>query len=389
MENYYAGYGETWERMALIKARGVAGDNELLYEFNQRLQPFIFPRIVSADLLDEIAAVKARIERDVVGPAELHRNVKLGFGGIREIEFILQTLQLLHGARNAFLQERNSLKTLVTLEHLNILPPNEVRLLRDAYIFLRTVEHRLQIQNEQQTHTLPARREAWIGIARTLGYEQVDTFAEVLRSHTSAVRSVFDRLLKSSEARTKESSRDLSAFRDPERAVRALTALREGPSAVHVAPRTRRLFAKLEPELLAWSARVAEPDAALNRLVRFVDAYGTRGLLFETMLASPKLLELLVRLFDASAIFSDVVIRRPQLIEEITRGKTLGLSISKEQFLEDLRRNEEKLEPLAWVRVYRSGAVVRILLRDILGMASPEELQLEMTNLAEACLTYC
>ena len=390
MENYYAGYGETWERMALIKARGVAGDNELLYEFNQRLQPFIFPRIVSVDLLDEIAAVKARIERDVVGPAELHRNVKLGYGGIREIEFILQTLQLLHGAKNAFLQERNSLKTLVTLEQLNILPPNEVRLLRDAYIFLRTVEHRLQIQNEQQTHTLPARREAWIGIARTLGYEQVDTFAEVLRSHTSAVRSVFDRLLKSSETRTKESSsRDLSAFRDPERAVRGLTALREGPSAVHVAPRTRRLFAKLEPELLAWCARVAEPDAALNRLVRFVDAYGTRGLLFETMLANPKLLELLVRLFDASAIFSDVVIRRPQLIEEITRGKTLGLSISKEQFLEDLRRNEEKLEPLAWVRIYRSGAVVRILLRDILGMASPEELQLEMTNLAEACLTYC
>lgn len=390
MENYYAGYGETWERMALIKARGVAGDNELLYEFNQRLQPFIFPRIVSVDLLDEIAAVKARIERDVVGPAELHRNVKLGYGGIREIEFILQTLQLLHGAKNAFLQERNSLKTLVTLEQLNILPPNEVRLLRDAYIFLRTVEHRLQIQNEQQTHTLPARREAWIGIARTLGYEQVDIFAEVLRSHTSAVRSVFDRLLKSSETRTKESSsRDLSAFRDPERAVRGLTALREGPSAVHVAPRTRRLFAKLEPELLAWCARVAEPDAALNRLVRFVDAYGTRGLLFETMLANPKLLELLVRLFDASAIFSDVVIRRPQLIEEITRGKTLGLSISKKQFLEDLRRNEEKLEPLAWVRIYRSGAVVRILLRDILGMASPEELQLEMTNLAEACLTYC
>jgi [glutamine synthetase] adenylyltransferase / [glutamine synthetase]-adenylyl-L-tyrosine phosphorylase len=389
MENYYAGYGETWERMALIKARGVAGDSELLYEFNQRLQPFIFPRIVSTDLLDEIAAVKARIERDIVGLADLHRNVKLGYGGIREIEFILQTLQLLHGAKNAFLQERNSLKTLTALEQLNILPPDEVRLLRDAYIFLRAVEHRLQIQNEQQTHTLPARREAWTGIARTLGYAQVEAFAGELQSHTSAVRSVFDRLLKSSEARPKESHRDLSAFRDPESAVRALTALREGPSAVHVAPRTRRLFAKLEPELLAWCARVAEPDAALNRLVRFVDTYGTRGLLFETMLASPKLLELLVRLFDASAVFSDLVIRRPQLIEEITRGKTLGLSLSKEQFLEDLTRNEEKLPPLAWVRVFRSSAVVRILLRDILGMASQDELQLEMTSLAEACLAYC
>jgi glutamate-ammonia-ligase adenylyltransferase len=375
--------------MALIKARGVAGDWELLYEFTQRLQPFIYPRTVSTDLLDEIVALKERIEREIVGLADLHLNVKLGHGGIREIEFILQTLQLLHGSRNAFLQERNSLKTLDALEQLNILPPDEVRLLRDAYIFLRAVEHRLQIQNEQQTHTLPARREEWIGIARTLGYDQVDEFAEALRLHTSAVRSVFDRLLKSSEAGRKELNRDLSAFRDPESAARTLTALREGPSDVHVAPRTRRLYAKLEPELLTWCARMAEPDTALNRFVRFVDGYGIRGLLFETMLASPKLLELLVRLFDASAIFSEVVIRRPQLIEEITRGKTLVLSLSKEQFLEGLNRNDEDLPPLEWVRVYRRSAVVRILLRDILGIASQEDLQLEMTHLGEACLEYC
>ena len=389
MENYYAGYGETWERMALIKARGVAGDNELLYEFNQRLQPFIFPRIVSTDLLDEIVALKARIEREIVGLADLHRNVKLGYGGIREIEFILQTLQLLHGARNAFLQERNSLRTLVALEQLNILPSDEVRLLRDAYIFLRAVEHRLQIQNEQQTHTLPAEPEAWIGIARTLGYNHVGAFAETLHAHTSVVRLVFDRLLKGSAARRKETDRDLSTFRDPGSVARTLTALREGPSNVHVAPRTRHLYAKLEPELLTWCSRMAEPDAALNRFVRFVDAYGTRGLLFETMLASPKLLELLVRLFDASAIFSEVVIRHPQLIEEVTRGKTLGLSLSKEQFLEGLNRDNEGLPPLEWVRLYRRSAVVRILLRDILGIASQEDLQLEMTCLAEACLEYC
>ena len=204
MENYYAGYGETWERMALIKARGVAGDQELLYEFNQRLQPFIFPRTVSTDLLDEIVTLKARIEKEIVGLADLHRNVKLGYGGIREIEFILQTLQLLHGAKNAFLQERNSLKTLIALEQLNILPPDEVRLLRDAYIFLRAVEHRLQIQNEQQTHTLPARQEAWLGIARTLGFDQCRLICRSTAFTYLGVRSVFDRLLKSSEERPKK-----------------------------------------------------------------------------------------------------------------------------------------------------------------------------------------
>lgn len=389
MENYYAGYGETWERMALIKARGVAGDRELLYEFNQRLQPFIFPRAVSTDLMEEIATLKARIEREIVGLADLHRNVKLGHGGIREIEFILQTLQLLHGAKHAFLQERNSLKTLVALEQLQILPPEEVRLLREAYIFLRAVEHRLQIQNEQQTHTLPAQRDDWLMIARTLGYGNVDAFAEALRAHTSAVRSVFDRLLKSGEAGREQTRRDLSGFRDPESVRRSLAALRDGPSNVHVAPRTRRLYAKLEPELLLWCARMAEPDAALNRFVRFVDSYGIRGLLFETLLASPKLLELLVRLFDASAIFSEVVIRRPQLIEEITRSTNLGLSLSKELFLRSLSNNGEILPPLEWVRFYRRSAMVRILLRDILGIATQEELQFEMTQLAEACLEYC
>jgi [glutamine synthetase] adenylyltransferase / [glutamine synthetase]-adenylyl-L-tyrosine phosphorylase len=387
MENYYAGYGETWERMALIKARGITGDRELIYEFGQRLQPFIYPRIVSTDLMEEIAAVKARIERDIVGVTDLHRNVKLGFGGIREIEFILQTLQLLHGARNAFLQEQNSLKTLEALSQLNILSPDEVSLLKDAYIFLRAVEHRLQIQNEQQTHTLPPRQEDWLPIARTLGYNRVDTFAETLRNHTAAVRTIFERLFKSTGVA--HAKRDLSAFRDPENAARSLKALREGPANVHVAPRTRRLFGKLEPELLDQCAHVADPDATLKRFVRFVDGYGTRGLLFETMLANPKLLELLMRLFDASAIYSDVVIRRPHLIEDVARDKGLGLPLSKEHFLEGLNRNDESLPPLEWVRAFRRSAVVRILVRDILGFASQEILELEMSCLAEACLEYC
>ena len=387
MENYYAGYGETWERMALIKARGVAGDRELLYEFGQRLQPFIYPRTVSMDLMEEIAAVKARIERDIVGAAYLHRNVKLGYGGIREIEFILQTMQLLHGSKNAFLQERNSLKTLDALKQLNILPPDDVRLLSDAYVFLRTVEHRLQIQNEQQTHTLPARREEWLSIARTLGYHDAGAFAGALEAHTSAVRGIFERLLKGGEVRRAKS--DLSFFNDSEAAARSLRALRDGPSGVHVAPRTRRLFTKLEPELLAACALVADPDATLNRFVRFVDSYGIRGLLFETLLANPKLLGLLVRLFDSSAIFSDVVIRRPHLIEEITRGKSLSEAHSREWFLEALGHNAENLLPLEWVRAFRRSAVVRIVLRDILHIASHEELQFEMTQLAEACLEYC
>src|SRR6266852_4376155 len=101
MENYYAGFGEAWEQLALIRARGVCGSEELAYEFLRQHQPFIYPRSATPDLLEEIAAIKRRIERDIVGRENLERDVKLGAGGIREIEFIVQALQLIHGARHA------------------------------------------------------------------------------------------------------------------------------------------------------------------------------------------------------------------------------------------------------------------------------------------------
>src|SRR5207245_4664572 len=110
MENYYAGFGETWERLALIKARGIAGSRELAYEFLRQHQPFIYPKSPTPDLLEEIANIKRRIERDVVGQEKLERDVKLGRGGIREIEFVVQTLQFIHGAKQTFLQEPSTLK---------------------------------------------------------------------------------------------------------------------------------------------------------------------------------------------------------------------------------------------------------------------------------------
>src|SRR5689334_21754720 len=110
MANYYAGFGESWERMALIQARCVGGSRELAYEFLRQRQPFIYPRSPTPDLLDEVASIKRRIEHDI--PGDLHRDEKLGRGGIREIEFVVQTLQFIHGGRHAFLQETDTLNAL-------------------------------------------------------------------------------------------------------------------------------------------------------------------------------------------------------------------------------------------------------------------------------------
>src|SRR5260370_12791053 len=135
MENYYAGFGETWERIALIKARGIAGSRELAYEFLRQHQPFIYPHSPTPDLLDEVANIKRRIEREALGTDELDRDVKLGRGGIREVEFVVQTLQFIHGGRHAFLQETSTMKALRALAELELIPRKEVVDLDRAYPF--------------------------------------------------------------------------------------------------------------------------------------------------------------------------------------------------------------------------------------------------------------
>jgi [glutamine synthetase] adenylyltransferase / [glutamine synthetase]-adenylyl-L-tyrosine phosphorylase len=386
MENYYAGFGETWERLALIKADGVCGSRELVYEFLRQHQPFIYPSSPTPDLLDEIAAIKRRIERDVVGMERLDRDVKLGRGGIREIEFVVQTLQFIHGARHTFLQERNTLKALPALARLDLIPRNEVVDLDRAYRFLRRVEHRLQIDAEQQTHTVPREPDSQRRLALSLGFSSSREFLDALQKTMQSVRSIFQRVI--SEPPAEAVASDLNVFHDEKRAAKALADLARGPGTFHVAPRTRQLFRKLRPLLLGRLARAADADATLNQFVRFVEVYGLRSLLFELLVTNPKLLELLIKTFDASRFAGDLLIRRPQLLEEITRDSTFYQPRS---LKENLRRIDSlgatagDLDP---VRAYRQRQLLRIILRDVLGLANPASIFAELSDLAEACLLF-
>jgi [glutamine synthetase] adenylyltransferase / [glutamine synthetase]-adenylyl-L-tyrosine phosphorylase len=298
MENYYAGFGETWERIALIKARGIAGGRELAYDFLRLHQPFIYPKSATPDLLEEVANIKHRIERDVVGTEKLDRDVKLGRGGIREIEFIVQMLQLIHGARHPFLQEANMLKALYALRELNLLPREEVLALDNAYRFLRRVEHRVQIEAEQQTHTVPDEPEALHRLARSLRFSSATEFIAALQNRMGSVRPIFKRII--SETPAQYAKVNLQIFNDPKRAQKALRDLERGATGFHVAPRTRQIFQRLRPILLEWITKSADPDLTLNQFVRFVEAYGLRSLLFELLVTHPKLLQLVVKTLDAS-----------------------------------------------------------------------------------------
>ncbi|EEF61099.1 [glutamate--ammonia-ligase] adenylyltransferase [Pedosphaera parvula] len=189
-ENYYAQWGQTWERMMLIKTRCVAGDQALAAEFLEMIQPFRYPRSLGGGVIREIAAMKDRIETEVVKAGELDRNVKLGRGGIREIEFVAQTLQLINGGRIPFLQGAQTLPTLDKLVSYDLLPSAEAKVLKEAYYFLRDVEHRLQMENNLQTHTIPVSRAAQECLAGLMGYSSLKEF-ESARKNTPKTSAGF------------------------------------------------------------------------------------------------------------------------------------------------------------------------------------------------------
>jgi glutamate-ammonia-ligase adenylyltransferase len=317
---------------------------------------------------------------------KLDRDVKLGRGGIREIEFVVQTLQFIHGGRNAFLQETSTLNALRALAGLELIPPAEVVDLDRAYRFLRQVEHRLQIEAEQQTHTVPRDPAALKRLARSLGFDSTNEFSAALKKTMQNVRSIFDRIIVSGPA--EGALPDLRLFKDQKSATRSLADLLKPTSASHVAPRTKQIFRKLRPALLEQMAMTADPDAVLNQFVRFVEAYGLRGLLFELLATNPTLLELVIKTLGASRFAGDLLIRRPQLLEEITRDKSFNRPRSiAEHFarLESFGGSATNLDP---IRAYRQRQLLRIMMRDVLGVADASVIFAELSELAEACLTF-
>ena len=276
------------------------------------------------------------------------------------------------------------LKALRALRQLDLLPRDEVLALDNAYRFLRRVEHRVQIEAEQQTHTVPDEPESLLRLARSLRYSSASDFTAALQNRMGSVRPIFQRII--SERPAQPAKVNVEIFIDPKQAEKALRDLGRGATSFHIAPRTRQIFQELRPILLDWLAEAADPDATLNQFFRFVEAYGLRSLLFELLVTNPKLLELLVKTLDASRFAGELLIRRPQLLEDITRDPTFDepRSVAENlRRLESLGVNANNLDP---VRAYRQRQLLRIILREIVGLVTPAAVFTELSDLAEACL---
>lgn len=443
-ENYYAQWGQTWERMMLIKARVVAGDQALGSEFLEMIQPFRFPRSLSERILGEVASMKERIESEVVKSGEIDRNVKLGRGGIREIEFVAQTLQLLHAGRIPFLQDNQTLPTLQKLVRYRLLSSADAAALEQAYCFLRDVEHRLQMENNLQTHTIPIERKSRERLAALMGFPSLAEFEAAKQTHTQNVRRAYDALLRPGDEPERRRLPDLDSesdewrellrehsFREPDRAHHLLREFVQGPGFVHVSPRTTDLALELVPRILALCPNtrrsesasaisatgapatseaagfpesgsvegrtqgagtphgpLSDPDRVVARLDRFVAAYGSRAMLYELWTSNPSLFELLLLLFDRSEFLAELAIRTPDLVDELELSGRLRRRKSALETLADLRHGLRDQDQRLWLRRYFQAELMRIGLRDILGLADFEQNLIELSALADACLQY-
>ena len=455
-ESYYAEFGQTWERMMLIKARRTAGDEGLASEFLESIQPFRFPPFISQNILRETAAIKERIEKEVVGGEELERNVKLGRGGIREIEFLAQSLQVLHAGKQPFLQTGQTLPCLAKLAQYHLLSEEEARQLETAYRFLRDIEHRLQMEENRQTHTIPAGHPARLRLAGLMNFPALEEFDFALRTHTGDVRRIYDKWLKGESPLSQtglppafdgaeaEWERLLAAhsFRDAPAAFHLLKEFAEGPGYVHVSPRTTELARELIPKFLALCPVAAgilpavepgfqpggknvknvekleainsssfgpgskmphstagrmpaatlvlsDPDRVLTRLDSFIAAYGTRSALLEIWNGNPAAFEMLLLLFDRSEFLAELAIRSPDLIiDEFMSGNRLRQRKNAAEVLKDLRHGLADADQHLWLRRYHEAELMRLGLRDILGLADFEQNLAELSALADACLQY-
>jgi glutamate-ammonia-ligase adenylyltransferase len=402
LENYYAAAGQTWERMALIKARPVAGDLVLGAELLDSLQSFRYPRHPPPSLLAEVAAMKARTEQEVVGAHALARDMKSGHGGIREIEFIVQAFQLLHAGRYPFLQTHSTKAALDQLVRYELMHPGEAEFLGEAYWFLRRVEHAIQMREEHQTHALPTDPGEVAAIARTLGFSSVSTFQHQLKAIRARVRRIYEGLFRresGDQAFQEWWQFFTSSVTSPaivERVRRwlgpdsgAADELRLFVCGDHGQQVNRELvvrFQHLADMLDDILPKLAQPVPALRRIARFAERYGTRQQFFNSCASNPQFFRILAVLFDRSTFIFELLAAHPEIAEEVLRPEVLRKRMDAAGLAGQLAAGPSGQGHADWLWLFVKAEQVRYAIGELLGFLDIEEVESCLSLLADAVL---
>lgn len=278
---YYETRGENWERQMLIKAGYFCGNPELYKRFIDSVTPFIYPASFYSSPKEQVARLRNTMLRTIGDD----KNIKLFKGGIRDIEFGVQALQLLNGGRNKQLRTGNSLRAISELQLSKILTEKEAALLTDAYIFYRKIEHYLQLMNDRQTHIIPEEGDLLQSLTRYLGFYHVDAFNAKLTTYRKEVRSIYESIIGLDESDSKPAI-DLSFFKDEAKAKKNLLFLKEGKGLIEIKEfdsRTTALYLEIEQKLLFLLSGRKFPDIALSNLAKVIQRSALPSYWYEAM----------------------------------------------------------------------------------------------------------
>ena len=328
---YYEGHGQNWERAAFIKARPIAGDMNAGFGFLKELAPFIWRRNLDFAAIEDVHSMKRQIHavRGHGAITTMGHNIKLGRGGIREIEFFVQTQQLIAGGREPRLRGIQTLGVLQELAELGWISHATADGLSDSYCYLRRLEHRLQMRQDEQTHSLPKDAEALAHVANFAGYPDVATLSEDLTKHLTYVAQEYGELFETGETLSAASGNlvftgadddpdtlnTLSelGFKRPSEMSALIRAWHTGRIRVMRSSRAREMLTRLKPQLLTSIARNGHADDTLLRFDKFLSGLPAGIQLFSMFQASPKMLDLVV----------DVIATAPKLAEWLSKNANL------------------------------------------------------------------
>jgi len=427
---YYEGWGDTWERGVLAKARHVGGDAEVTTAFVDQVRPFVFRRHLDYQTVEDFRRMKDKIDAEHLLQARGVRDVKLGWGGIRELEFVVQILQLIHAGHHPELQVQGSMASLDALESHGLIAVDQANLLRQAYAFLRNTEHAIQVVDQRHSQRLPSSDAELRSLARRLGYgtgrrgaaadcDEQRAFEVDWKRHTENVREAFVRFLElRPEERT--AGADAQANVDPQaialldvlergerdRAVALLEQMGfpDGPKAAHTlgrlyrgrvagpaSPQRRRAVESMAPALLSAAAASADPEAALDRLVEFLIHTGAHTSYLALLSGSPATMRLLISLFATSSYLASSLAGHPELLDTLVRSDAdpsgRSATLLREALDEDLAGDLDEEQVMEVLRHFRTTELIRAGMDDLSGLLDAEQVEALLSDLAEACLT--
>jgi glutamate-ammonia-ligase adenylyltransferase len=332
---YYENMGQNWERAAMIKARAVAGDIALGEEFLARLVPYVWRKYLDFAAIADVQSLKRQIHA-VKGHGEiavLGHNIKLGRGGIREIEFFVQTQQLIAGGRNPKLRGRETVAMLDALADARWITPDAARELKEAYAFLRRIEHRIQMIADEQTHTLPDDRLAFESLARFSGFASGDEFEAALRQTFELVQGHYAALFKDAEdLGTEKGSLVFTGGEDDPETIETLKKLgfkRASEVAAMIrswhfgrfpatrSARSRELLTEIMPALLTALGETGDADLAFIAFDRFLTGLPAGVQLFSLLKSNPKLLDLLATILGTAPRLAEELSHRPKVLDAV------------------------------------------------------------------------